>query len=213
MNIVEVLTNFSLMGAEWILWLLIILSVVSLGVIFERVFFYRKLQFDFHTFSQSLEKYLDAGEQAKARELCQASEANSVEAKVALKGLETWSRGAKGMTEAMEGFAVTERQILDRGLVFLATLGNNAPFIGLFGTVIGIIQAFHDLAANPDGGASVVMASISEALVATAVGLLVAIPAVVAFNLFNRWVKKKMTNAEATIRLLSSFADGGIHQK
>ena len=72
------------------------------------------------------------------------------------------------------------------------TLGNNAPFVGLFGTVLGIIKAFHDLGATGAKGAAIqqtVMAGISEALVATAVGLAVAIPAVVAFNVFNRWLK------------------------
>ena len=79
----------------------------------------------------------------------------------------------------MEGFLIGEKQKLDRGLIVLGTLGNNAPFIGLFGTVIGIIKAFNDLANSPEGGPSVVMNGISEALVATAVGLLVAIPAVI----------------------------------
>ena len=84
----------------------------------------------------------------------------------------------------------------------LGTLGNNAPFIGLFGTVIGIIQAFHDLSSNPEGGPSVVMAGISEALVATAVGLLVAIPAVIAYNGYQRMVKRRLSNAEAMKRLV-----------
>lgn len=206
MDIVGTLTNFSLMGAEWVLWLLIFLSIASLAVIFERGMFFKSIKFDFEPFSKELENLLASDERQKAKELCKESEKYSVEAKVALKGLETWSRGSKSMTEAMEGFAVSERQLLDRGLVFLATLGNNAPFIGLFGTVIGIIQAFHELAANPEGGASVVMASISEALVATAVGLLVAIPAVIAFNIYNRSVRKKMINAEATIRMFSSLS-------
>jgi biopolymer transport protein ExbB len=80
--------------------------------------------------------------------------------------------------------------------MFLGTLGNNAPFIGLFGTVLGIIKAFHDLAGGQAGGPSVVMAGISEALVATAVGLIVAIPAVVAFNIFSRRVRVRMSQAE-----------------
>ena len=79
----------------------------------------------------------------------------------------------------MESLIIQEKHKMDKGLVILGTLGNNAPFIGLFGTVIGIIKAFHDLAQNPEGGPSVVMAGVSEALVATAVGILVAIPAVI----------------------------------
>ncbi len=96
----------------------------------------------------------------------------------------------------MEGAKAHERIRLERNLAFLATLGSNAPFIGLFGTVLGIIKAFHDLSASQAGGPSVVMGSISEALVATAVGLMVAIPAVVAFNVFSRRVKTKMVQVE-----------------
>jgi biopolymer transport protein ExbB len=101
------------------------------------------------------------------------------------------------MDQSMTGFLFGEKQKLDHGLVILGTLGSNAPFIGLFGTVIGIIQAFSDLASNPAGGPSVVMAGISEALIATAVGLIVAIPAVIAFNGFQRVVRRKLSNAEA----------------
>jgi biopolymer transport protein ExbB len=85
-----------------------------------------------------------------------------------------------------------ERPRYERSLSFLGTLGNNAPFVGLFGTVLGIIKAFNDLGQASAKGATIqetVMTGISEALVATAVGLAVAIPAVVAFNGFSRWLK------------------------
>lgn len=104
----------------------------------------------------------------------------------------------------MASYIAGQRQNLDHGLVILGTLGNNAPFIGLFGTVVGIIQAFHDLAKNPAGGPSVVMAGISEALIATAIGLVVAIPAVIAYNSFQRLVKRKTANAEAIKRLITA---------
>jgi biopolymer transport protein ExbB/biopolymer transport protein TolQ len=73
---------------------------------------------------------------------------------------------------------------LRRGLGFLATIGSTAPFIGLFGTVVGIINAFRGIAATGSGGMAAVSGGIAEALVATALGIFVAIPAVVAFNLF-----------------------------
>ena len=74
---------------------------------------------------------------------------------------------------------------LKRGLTVLATVGSTSVFIGLFGTVVGIITAFQGLSTDGGGGLSSVAGGISEALVATAVGLMVAIPSVVAFNLFN----------------------------
>ena len=104
----------------------------------------------------------------------------------------------------MSGYMIGHRQKLDQGLMILGTLGNNAPFIGLFGTVLGIIIAFRELALNPQGGASVVMRGISEALIATAVGLIVAIPAVIAYNIFQRLVKRHLSNAEAVSKLLLS---------
>ncbi|NPA13331.1 MAG: MotA/TolQ/ExbB proton channel family protein [Aquificae bacterium] len=85
---------------------------------------------------------------------------------------------------------ITLKLELEKRLGILATFGNNAPFIGLFGTVLGIIKAFHDLGTSNEFGVRVVMTGISEALVATAMGLFVAIPSVIAYNYFVRRVKK-----------------------
>ena len=82
-------------------------------------------------------------------------------------------------------------------LAFLGTLGNNAPFIGLFGTVLGIIRAFHDLAGSAMQGTQAVMAGIAEALVATGVGLLVALPAVATYNAFMRHVEQPSSAADS----------------
>ena len=87
---------------------------------------------------------------------------------------------------------------------FLATIASNAPFIGLFGTVLGIIRSFKDLSGNISEASSAVMAGIAEALIATAVGLLVAIPAVVAFNYFKGKVKRAMNNTHLLSKVLLS---------
>src|SRR5262249_13072024 len=120
--------------------------------------------------------------------------------------------GAKAAEEAMAGAAALQRMKLEKRLVYLGTLGNNAPFIGLFGTVIGVVQAFDELGkashagvgaqAAPAMAPQAVMASISEALVATAIGLFVAIPAVAAFNAFQRVIKSKLANTEVLSRVL-----------
>lgn len=201
-NIVEKLLALSLLGTEWVLWLLIVLSIVSIAIMFERAFFFSRMRINFQQFSNDLVKSLIDDDIEGAKKLCDSK--ISLETQVALRGLSYRSKGVKAMQESMEGFLVGERQVLDRGLVVLGTLGNNAPFIGLFGTVIGIIMAFKDLSMNAAGGPSVVMAGISEALVATAVGLIVAIPAVIAFNGFNRVVKRHYANAEAVMRLILS---------
>ena len=113
----------------------------------------------------------------------------------------------------MQGAAALQRMKLERRLAFLGTLGNNAPFIGLFGTVIGVMQAFERLgeqtqvqaAAAGGGTPQEVMASIAEALVATAVGLFVAIPAVVAYNVFQRHAKAILANTEALSKVLLAY--------
>ncbi|HVY41001.1 MAG TPA: MotA/TolQ/ExbB proton channel family protein [Polyangia bacterium] len=120
--------------------------------------------------------------------------------------------GPSEMAAAIEGAKTRERLRLERRLPFLATLGSNAPFVGLFGTVLGIIKAFHDLAATQGtagAGASTVMAGISEALVATAIGLLVAIPAVVAFNYFSRRVRVRMAEVDWLAHLAAEDVQAG----
>src|SRR5207302_6240787 len=98
-----------------------------------------------------------------------------------------------------------ERIRLERGLTFLGTLGNNAPFVGLLGTVIGVIEAFEALGtdgAAATAGTSSIMAGIAEALVATAIGLFVAIPAVAAFNFFMRRIQSIVANSDALSNVL-----------
>jgi biopolymer transport protein ExbB len=200
-NIVEELLQMTLLGTEWILWLLIILSVVSIAIAVERMWFFLRQG------RLKQEVIEDFYGKLRSRDYNGASELvsnypNSLEAKVALEGLNHREGGLGSIQESTTAYLLRQRKVLDRGLVVLATLGNNAPFIGLFGTVLGIIKAFHDLGTNPAGGATVVMAGISEALVATAIGLLVAIPAVIAFNYFQRQIKVIATDAQAMVSTL-----------
>lgn len=200
--IVQKLLGMTLIGTEWVLWLLILLSIVSVGIVIERFIYFSRMQLDFAKFTEDVSRALLKDDYEALKKTCEASSA--IEAQVILRGLPHRAKGPQAMNEAMSGFLVGNRQYLDRGLVVLGTLGNNAPFIGLFGTVIGIIKAFHDLSVNPAGGPSVVMSGISEALVATAVGLMVAIPAVVAFNAFQRHIKRRVANAESIQGMLLS---------
>lgn len=101
------------------------------------------------------------------------------------------------LVELMNATRLEERLKMERFTIILGTLGTICPFIGLFGTVIGIIKAFHDLAVSGSGGPSVVAAGISEALLTTATGLAIAIPAVVMFNYFMRKVRNLSILLEA----------------
>lgn len=202
-NLVNKLLGMTLFGSEWVLWLLLFSSVISVAVIFERLLFLRKISLDVGVFTRELADCLNARDFDAAIRLCEKSPA--MVSQVALIGLKNRARGTEAMQGSMEGFLLGEKQKLDKNLVILGTLGNNAPFIGLFGTVLGIIKAFNDLSLNTAGGPSVVMAGISEALVATAVGLLVAIPAVIFYNYFNRVVKKQVSSSQAVSKLVMTY--------
>ena len=163
--------------------MLIALSVISLAIALERLWYFRT-----HRVQKAT---LLADMQALLRE----------RATVDREGL---APPRADIAAAAEGAKAREKLRLERNLAFLATLGSNAPFVGLFGTVLGIIKAFHDLAGSQAGGPSVVMAGISEALVATAVGLMVAIPAVAAFNYFNRRVRAFMCKVDWAAHLATA---------
>jgi biopolymer transport protein ExbB/TolQ len=190
MHIAEHVLAFTLLGSEWVLWLLVLLSILSVAVMVERGIAMSGRMVAFDDFLDKLHKALAADDVNGARAL--VGQPRSPEARVALIGLDELPRGTTAAVEAMASARSRERLALEKHLGILGTLGNNAPFIGLFGTVLGIIKAFADLAKNQGGGATVVMAGIAEALVATAVGLMVALPAVVAFNVFQGRIRRTM---------------------
>lgn len=191
------------LGATWVLLLLLVLSVVSLAVMLERAWLYWSLRDDAATLMKDLGRLLRGGDLDGARSRLEKSP--SAEAAVVIAGIVEARMGIEAAEEAMAGASALQRLKLEKRLIFLGTLGNNAPFIGLLGTVIGIVGAFDELGkaknASLAGAAQVapeaVMANIAEALVATAVGLLVSIPAVAAFNWFQRVVKTTLANTDA----------------
>ncbi len=201
--IVEKLLSLALVGGEPILWLLLLLSVLTIAVVIERALVYLRNRIDLADFAVKLVNFLNEGKVADAMEM--AGQVHAAEAGIVLEGLRNYDKGPAVAKELMDAVALQKRQSLDRWLVFLGTIGSNAPFIGLLGTVLGIIKAFHDLAFNAAEGASAVMAGISEALVATAVGLLVAIPAVVFFNYFKNRQKRIMNNADQLMGVVLAF--------
>lgn len=203
-KIVSVLLGMTLLGSEWVLWLLIFLSIASLTVIFERVHFYKHTRIDFDNFYHSLTKLLNEKNIESAMKLCKKYP-ESLESGLSLNGLESSNLPPLGIEKSMLSYLSFKRNKMEKGLSFLGTLGNNAPFIGLFGTVLGIIQSFEKLGENPAGGVSVVMSGISEALVATAVGLFVAIPAVIAFNEFQKVLSIRFNQADSIKELILKY--------
>ena len=159
-------------------------------------------------FAASVTAALESSDWDGLRKICESSP--SLSAQTLLRGLDAKARGSQAMEECMSGYMIGHRQKLDQGLMILGTLGNNAPFIGLFGTVLGIIIAFRELALNPQGGASVVMRGISEALIATAVGLIVAIPAVMFHRYFRGRIAEYVVDMEKQAIALLDTIDEGI---
>jgi biopolymer transport protein ExbB len=202
--------NFALLGAGWVLWLLVGLSVLSLAVAVERVVYGLRNQSHKAGLNQALEGYRSGGSLDEL--LRQLQRLPGVESRVLQAAAKAAQRGgAPAAEEELSGHFAFEQAAMERGLIILGSIGSNAPFIGLFGTVLGIIQAFHDLSLDSADGAAAVMAGISEALVATAVGLLVAIPAVVLFNWFNRRNKDTLGRLGGLSRLfLSRLKEGAV---
>jgi biopolymer transport protein ExbB len=196
------------MGAAPVMWLMIALSILSLAIILERGYFFYSIRDDLEALARELQNALNRGNVDEAKRRMEASP--SAEAAVVVAGLVASDKGAASAEEAMAGATALQRMKLEKRLAYLGTLGNNAPFIGLFGTVIGIIQAFEKLGEAGKSTAQVataaapteVMSSIAEALVATAIGLAVAIPAVAAYNYFQRLIKSTVTNTDALSRVL-----------
>jgi biopolymer transport protein ExbB len=198
MHLTERFLSFTLLGSEWVLWVLIVLSVVSIAIMIERAFYFATHRLEAGPLADELRRLIKKGDLDAARR--RLAEGQTVEESVAAAGLAEFEHGADAAGEAMLAAKARERLKLERNLAVLGTLGNNTPFIGLFGTVLGIIKASHDLTSSQATGgaaANAVMAGVFEALVATAVGLLVAIPAVVAFNVFTRRVRASMSGVDA----------------
>lgn len=195
--------------AEWVLYLLLILSLLSVAVMVERFIFYMRHKVDSEDIRRQLDEHLSAGNYDAAAKFLAGFD--SLETNVALFGLREHARGPDAVEDLLLGAQTRERLRYSKWLSFLATVGSNAPFIGLFGTVLGIIRAFSDLSESMANASGTVMAGISEALIATAIGLLVAIPAVVAFNAFQGVVKRVLGDSELISRTLLSHlkADDG----
>ncbi|MBN2802904.1 MAG: MotA/TolQ/ExbB proton channel family protein [Deltaproteobacteria bacterium] len=203
MSITQSFKSFALLGAEWVMWILIILSLISVTIMIERAIYFFRKQPDVNEIIQKVKEkiangkgFKDAGEYLNS--------IKGIAPVIAASALSDAEKGINAVEETAQSSRIREKMKLEKNLAFLGTVGNNAPFIGLFGTVIGVIQAFHDLSLNSTGGASTVMSGISEALVATAIGLLVALPAVVAYNTFSRKIKSIMGDSDALLHTILS---------
>lgn len=194
---IERLSRVALLGSAWVLYLLFGLSIFSIGIMIERWFFFYTRRDDTDKLGEDLVARLREGDVRGAEQVLTRSP--SIEAAVVRPALK-WLEGGPGAVEqVLEGEMQKKRRELERGMTSMGTIGNNAPFVGLLGTVIGVIDAFHLLGEGQNKEAmGHVMSGISEALVATGVGLFVALPAVVAYNV----MAKKVNQIEANVGII-----------
>jgi biopolymer transport protein ExbB/TolQ len=205
MTLIEQLLKVALLGSSWVLYLLLSLSVFSFAAMFERWLYFRRYGDVSESLRTRLQKALLADDLPGAeRTLAQS---RSIAAKVLGEALRFRAGGAEAVADAVDSELGRARPELERGLNLLGTLGNNAPFIGLFGTVLGVIQAFHQLGAQGNKAAAMgnVMSGIAEALVATGVGIFVAIPAVVAYNVAQKRIGEIEGNVLSLSKLLTAY--------
>lgn len=203
-------------GASWVLWFLAALSVLTLVVGFERwLYFQSRGRAGLEAIARQLAVPLSKGEWAQAQAILLATP--SAAGEIAAAGVELAAWGSGAAEKAMESATTMERTRLERRLAFLGTVGNNAPFVGLFGTVVGVIHAFEELGhIAPGPGASsgstvasqAVMSGIAEALVATAVGIFVALPAVAAYNYLQRQVTSILAGSHVLSDLVLAYLRG-----
>ncbi|HEY9900673.1 MAG TPA: MotA/TolQ/ExbB proton channel family protein [Pantanalinema sp.] len=201
MEITHLIKVLGASGGEWVLYLLIAFSMFSFTLIIERIAY-------FFGNRERTDEILSQGIAALARGDLETASKNTKGpvGRMFQTACEAWDLGPQRLQASLLAHRLQEKAAAERGLVYLGTLGNNSPFVGLFGTVLGIIKAFKDLATASGQGPSVVMAGISEALVATAVGIMVAIPAVIAYNLFQRKIRVQDYRLEEAAEAIHALA-------
>ncbi len=183
-------------------------SVLSIAIILERIIFYRnKSRLKRKDFMLKIRQEVKKESLNPAKKICE--HANAPFAQVVYAGLNFFDCSEKEISNNMERQIIIETTILERFTSIVGTIGSIAVYIGLFGTVLGIIRAFHDISVSGSGGISVVISGISEALACTAAGLSVAVPAVIAYNYFmkkiDNFIKDMELAASETMDLLSAI--------
>jgi biopolymer transport protein ExbB len=203
MDIQTKLTSFAMMGATWVMWLLVGLSVGGVAVALDRAVYLLRTSDNVRRLKKQVLAFLKRGDLNAARERLAAS--RSFEARIVAAALDAPEDGAASAEERIAGATQVAKIRMERRLAFLGTLGSNAPFVGLLGTVIGIIRAFHELNDAAGKVTAGLMSQVGEALVATAIGILVALPAIAFFNGFQRIIKTRLSRAEGFGREVMAY--------
>ena len=177
------------------IYILLACSVFSIAIIIERCVYYRKRsRVKRVDFMKSVSREIGKGDLKKALEVCKNNDTPF--SSVVCSGLNLYGHDEVLISNTMEREITVETTKLERYTSIVGTIGSTAVYIGLFGTVLGIIRAFHDISLSGSGGISVVISGISESLACTAMGLCVAVPAVIAYNYFIKKIDNFITDME-----------------
>ena len=177
------------------IYVLLACSILSLAIIMERYSYYRKRsRIKRQDFMLKISRELAKGDINKALEACTATDTPF--SSVVHSGLNLHGHNEMLISNTMEREITIETTRLEKFTSVVGTIGSTAVYIGLFGTVLGIIRAFHDISVSGSGGISVVISGISESLACTAMGLCVAVPAVIAYNYFTKKIDNFITDME-----------------
>lgn len=194
MSFERAFSSLASLGPGWVFWVLVALSVLGLAIAVDRIVCLVASRDDIAGMRIDLIESLQKDAVLEAIERLRRS--SSFEARVAIAGLAAHEGGAGAAEQRMAGASQQAKLTMEKNLSVLATVGSNAPFVGLLGTVIGIIRAFRMLDASSGHVSSHLLGEIGEALIATAVGLLVALPAIAFYNAFQRAVATRLARAE-----------------
>lgn len=169
----------------FVVYLLILCSVISITIIIERaIYYFRISRVRRDQFMGEIKGFIEKKDYKKGLALCEKTDTPF--AKVVKAGLLLHGHTERLVSQAMEREIVVETIKLERFISISATIGSTAIYIGLLGTVLGIMRAFHDISLNGVGGINVIIGGISQSLIATAAGLMVALPALISYNYFVR---------------------------
>jgi biopolymer transport protein ExbB/TolQ len=195
--------QLNLLGSEWVNWLLVILSFVGVAITADRLILYVRTREGFPALQAGLQAALRSRDLPAALALVQS---DSLVRNVLRSGLEALRRGErdpKAVEEDMLAQLAAERSRYDGRVAWLTTIANIAPLVGLLGTIIGIVGAFYGLGqagTTQSAGNPAVMTSIAEALASTAIGIFVAVPGVVTYNLLRAHMAVRLRQAESLMR-------------
>src|SRR5271154_5392575 len=169
------------------MWILLLLSVVAIAIVIERLLFFATQHSDAKGLLRALGQKIAADDLAGAVKVCQQNK--GMLPKILEFGLRRGEKNRADITDALSIALMEHLNMLERNLAIIGTIAVISPFVGLFGTVLGIIRAFQDIALKGNSTPAVVAAGVSEALITTAAGLFVAVISVIFFNYFKTRIK------------------------